>query len=62
MICDTKIVSIKDIKKDYFCITFCMYLMRKMDINVQKFVCVGVKFLAFNVLLRIESEKKVIAN
>ena len=36
--------------------------MRNRDSNDQKLVCVGVKFLAFNVLLRIKSEYEVLGN
>ena len=33
-----------------------------MDIKGEKLVCVGVKFIAFNVLVHIKSEEKVIGN
>ena len=46
----------------YFRITFCSDLMGNRDIIGLKFVCVGDEFLAFNVLLRIKSEQKVIGN
>ena len=37
-------------------------LMCNMDIKGQKFVCMGVNYLAFNVLLHTKSEQKVIGN
>ena len=48
--------------KYYFRITFCSDLMCNKDIKGYKFVCVGVKFLAFNVLLHTNSEQIVIGN
>ena len=45
-------------KKYYFRITFCSNLMLNRDINGLKLVCVGVEFLAFNILLRIKFEQK----
>ena len=36
--------------------------MYNKEITVYKFVCVGVEFLAFNVLLRSKSEQKVVVN
>ena len=56
----------KDIKLnmyiDYFRFTFCSNLMRNTDINVWKFMCVGVEFLACNVLVHTRSEQKIIGN
>ena len=49
-------------KKEYFRISFCLDLMRKRDIIEFNFVCVGVEFLDFNVLLPIKFEQKVIGN
>ena len=40
--------------------TFGSDLICNTDIKGKKFVCVGVDFLAFNVLLHIKSEQKVI--
>ena len=48
--------------KDYFRITFSLDLMCNKDIKGQKFMCLGVEFLAYNVLLRTKSEQKVIGN
>ena len=50
------------IVKNYFRITFCSDLMHNKDIKGYKFVCEGVKFLAFIVLLRIKSKQKVNGN
>ena len=43
--------------KDYFRITFCLDLICNKDIKDYRFVCVGVEFLAFNVLLHTLSKK-----
>ena len=40
----------------------CSDFLCNRDIKGKKFVCVGVEFLAFNVLLLIRSEEKVIGN
>ena len=49
-------------KKHYFRTTFSSGMMGNRDIKGYKFVCVGIKFLAFSVLLRIKSEQKVVGN
>ena len=48
--------------KDYLRITFFSDLIRIRDIKGEKLVCVGIEFLAFDVILRIKSEQKVIGN
>ena len=52
-------IKIKDI---YFCNTFCLDLMCNKDIKGRKFVCLGVQFLAFSVLLHTKSEQRVRGN
>ena len=49
----------KNIRKDYFCFTYCQDLMCKKDIKGQKLMCVGVGFQAFNVLLYTKSEQVI---
>ena len=48
--------------KDYFRIIFCSDSMSNSNIKGSKLMCLGVEFIAFNVLLRIKSEQKVIGN
>ena len=44
----------------YFRVTFCSHLICNNNIKDKKFVCVGVEFLAFNILLNTKYEQKVI--
>ena len=49
-------------QKDYFRITFCLNLIFNKDVKGQKIACVGVEFVAFNVLFHTQFEQKVLGN